>query len=184
MDDNGGCDLNCSALHDKDELVVAKSETVHLFKGDQRRGEHAFPGEKRMVRSFRRYIIVVCSYLGLKQRHANRVEVTIYDQDNKYIAYRKPFDDLIDIISEWGCVFILTKKKLEKLRDKDLQEKLNEFFRFNLYEKAIQLARSEGCDESKIIQYYLKYGDHLYQLSIDLVLNIIFFFFFLCFLCF
>lgn len=79
------------------------------------------------------------------------------------MAFRQKFDDLIGIVSEWGSVFILTQTALIKLRDKDLQEKLNEFFRNHLYEKAIQLARSEGSSPIKIIEYYCKYGDYLYE---------------------
>jgi len=64
---------------------------------------------------------------------------------------------------EWNNVFILNKNKLFKLRDKDLQEKLNEFFGSNLYQKAIDLAISEKCNKTKIIEYYCKYGDYLYN---------------------
>ena len=162
LDRNGGCDLNCSSINDKGELIVAKSETVHIFKGEEIRGEHAFPGHKQMVCSFRRYLIVVTA-IKTKMTNAKRVEVCIYDNANKYVAFQQQFDDLITIISEWGSVFILTQNYLIKLRDKDLQEKLNEFFRNNLYEKAIQLARSEDCSQIKIIEYYCKYGDYLYE---------------------
>ena len=146
LDRDGGCDLNCSSINDKGELIVAKSETVHLFIGEDPRGEHAFPGHKQMVCSFRRYLIVVTA-IKTKMTNAKRVEVCIYDNANKYVAFQQQFDDLITIISEWGSVFILTQTALIKLRDKDLQEKLNEFFRNNLYEKAIQLARSEGAEQ-------------------------------------
>jgi hypothetical protein len=163
LDKTGGSDLNCSTINSNLELIVAKSETVHIFKGEETRGEHAFPGDKKMVYSFNRYLIVVTAYLGVKRSHAHRVEVCIYDKANKYVAFRRLFDDLISIVSEWGAIYILTKQNLIKLRDKDLQEKLNEFFRINLYEKAIQLAKSEGCPQSKIIEYYCKYGDWLYE---------------------
>eukprot|EP01084_Bolivina_argentea_P054152 99324_1 len=162
IDRTGGCDLGCSIINDFGELIVAKSETVHIFLGEEIRGEHAFPGHKQMVSSFRRYLIVV-TLIKTKMTENKRVEVCIYDNTNKYVAFQRQFDDLIAIISEWGSVFILTNKYLIKLRDKDLQEKLNEFFRNNLYEKAIQLARSEGCPQTKIIEYYCKYGDYLYE---------------------
>eukprot|EP01083_Nonionella_stella_P066204 174125_1 len=166
LDRSGGCDLNCSTINDVDELIVAKSETVHLFLGEEIRGEHCFPGHKQMVCCFRRYLIVVTDVVREKKKKeeaTKRVEVCIYDNANKYVAFQRQFDDLISIISEWGSVFILTRTALIKLRDKDLQEKLNEFFANNLYEKAIQLARSEGCHSVKIIEYYCKYGDYLYE---------------------
>jgi len=162
LDRDGGCDLNCSCISEQGELIVAKSETVHIFEGEEIRGEHAFPGHKLMVCSFRRYLIVV-TLIATKHTNAKRVEVCIYDNGNKYVAFRQQFDDLIAIVSEWSSVFILTHTALIKLRDKDLQEKLNEFVRQNLYEKAIQLARSDGAPPSKIIDYYCRYGDYLYD---------------------
>ena len=33
--------------------------------------------------------------------------VTVYDIQNKFIAYSAPFPDVIDVLSEWGCVYIL-----------------------------------------------------------------------------
>lgn len=82
LDRSGGCDLNCSAINDRGELIVAKSETVHIFKGEEVRGEHAFPGHKQLVHSFRRYLIVVTA-IKTKMTDAKRVEVCIYDNANK-----------------------------------------------------------------------------------------------------
>ncbi|ETO07663.1 hypothetical protein RFI_29728 [Reticulomyxa filosa] len=145
-------------------LLKKKKKTVHQYDYNDPRGLHAFPGEKKMARSFRRYFIIVTSGVGgMKQGKENRVEVIIYDHPNKYIAFRRLYDDLIDIIHEWGSVFILTKHQLIKLRDKDLQEKLNEFFRSHMYDTAIKLARSEGENEFKIMEYYRDYGDHYYE---------------------
>lgn len=33
--------------------------------------------------------------------------VTVYDIQNKFIAYSAPFPDVLDVLSEWGSVYIL-----------------------------------------------------------------------------
>ena len=51
--------------------------------------------------------------------------LTIYDLDNKFIAYSAPFDDVIDIVAEWGSFYILTRDgKMFALQEKDTQTKL------------------------------------------------------------
>ena len=58
-----------------------------------------------------------------------------------------------------GNIYILTKNKFIKLRDKDLQQKIKEFIRYNLYQKAIDLARSEDLENNKVLELYKDYGD-------------------------
>ena len=33
--------------------------------------------------------------------------VTVYDINNKFIAYSAPVPDVIDVISEWGSLYVL-----------------------------------------------------------------------------
>lgn len=51
--------------------------------------------------------------------------LTIYDLDNKFIAYSASFDDVIDVVAEWGSFYILTRDgKMFVLQEKDTQTKL------------------------------------------------------------
>ncbi len=51
--------------------------------------------------------------------------LTIYDLDNKFIAYSAVFDDVIDVLAEWGSFYVLTRDKtLYMLQEKDTQTKL------------------------------------------------------------
>lgn len=51
--------------------------------------------------------------------------LTIYDLDNKFIAYSASFDDVIDVVAEWGSFYILTREgKMFVLQEKDTQTKL------------------------------------------------------------
>lgn len=51
--------------------------------------------------------------------------LTIYDLDNKFIAYSAAFDDIIDVLAEWGSFYVLTRDgKMFMLQEKDTQTKL------------------------------------------------------------
>lgn len=51
--------------------------------------------------------------------------LTIYDLDNKFIAYSAAFDDVIDVLAEWGSFYVLTRDKtMYMLQEKDTQTKL------------------------------------------------------------
>lgn len=51
--------------------------------------------------------------------------LTIYDLDNKFIAYSTQFDDVVDVVAEWGSFYILTRDgRMFVLQEKDTQTKL------------------------------------------------------------
>lgn len=33
--------------------------------------------------------------------------MTVYDIQNKFIAYSAPYTDMVDIVSEWGSLYII-----------------------------------------------------------------------------
>ena len=37
--------------------------------------------------------------------------VTIYDIQNKFIAFAAPFPEVIDVVYEWGAIFVLAGDK-------------------------------------------------------------------------
>ena len=41
--------------------------------------------------------------------------VSVYDIQNKFIAYSAPFPDVVDVICEWGSIYILAgDRKVKK----------------------------------------------------------------------
>lgn len=51
--------------------------------------------------------------------------LTIYDLNNKFIAYSASFDKIIEVLVEWGSFYILTRDgKMFVLQEKDTQTKL------------------------------------------------------------
>lgn len=51
--------------------------------------------------------------------------MTIYDLDNKFIAYNASFDNIIEVLAEWVSFYILTRDgKMFVLQEKDTQTKL------------------------------------------------------------
>lgn len=56
---------------------------------------------------------------------SEKQRLTIYDLDNKFIAYSASFDDVVDVVAEWGSFYILTRDgKMLVLQEKDTQTKL------------------------------------------------------------
>jgi len=70
----------------------------------------------------------VCFRAGFASRETSPSEkqlLTVYDLDNKFIAYSAAFDDIIDVLAEWGSFYVLTRDgKMFVLQEKDTQTKL------------------------------------------------------------
>lgn len=68
------------------------------------------------------------SRTGFDSRESSQSEkqlLTVYDLDNKFIAYSATFDDVIDVVAEWGSFYILTRDgQMFVLQEKDTQTKL------------------------------------------------------------
>lgn len=173
--DSLGCPPRCVTMTDSKQdslLVVARKEAVYFYQPDGRGPCLGFEGEKLIIHWFRGYFIVI----GRDNRNTSSQPstsdgpplemnvVTIYDVHNKFIAYSAPVPEVIDVISEWGSLFILSKdKKLYCLHERDTQNKLETLFKKNLYEMAIQLAKSQQYDEDGLVDIFRQYGDHLYN---------------------
>ncbi|XP_052690623.1 vacuolar protein sorting-associated protein 11 homolog [Crassostrea angulata] len=158
--------------HNQDnQLVVARPDAVYFYQSDSRGPCLAFEGEKLRLHWFRNYLIVVGKedktlprpvQLGGQTMEMNIV--TVYDIQNKFIAYSAPFPDVIDVLSEWGCVYILGgDRKIYQLQEKDTQTKLEMLFKKNNYTLAISLAKSQQYDQEGLIDIFTQYGDHLYS---------------------
>lgn len=69
----------------------------------------------------------------------DKITVTIFDVNNKFIAFTAPILNAQHVLSEWGSLLVLTKdKKIHQLVEKDLHSKLDILFKKNLYDVAIR----------------------------------------------
>ncbi len=160
--DEQGCELGCSAQTDQNEIVIGRKDGVFYY-GNEGRGKcFALEGDKKFLCWFRSYLIVVTA----ERKPPNVVTntVTIYDLNNKFIAYSDvKFPEIAHVITEWGTVFFVCKDgKVYSLEEKDTQTKLETLFRKYYFTIAINLAASQG-DPALVADIYRLYGDHLYS---------------------
>ncbi|CAB1316601.1 unnamed protein product [Coregonus sp. 'balchen'] len=155
--DTHGCALRCSALTDPyqdSQFIVAGDECVYLYQPDERGPCFAFDGHKLLAHWHRGYLLLLTrdtkspnkSEFGSRETSPSEKQtLTIYDLDNKFIAYSASFDDIIDVLAEWGSFYILTRDgKMFVLQEKDTQTKL------------------EHLDSDGLSEIFRQYGDHLY----------------------
>lgn len=65
--------------------------------------------------------------------------ITVYDIQNKLIAYSGPLSEVTDVLCDWGALYVLTgDNRLHLLQEKDTQTKLEILFKKNLYHLAIR----------------------------------------------
>ncbi|WAR00818.1 VPS11-like protein [Mya arenaria] len=146
---------------------------VYFYQPDGRGPCLAFEGEKFQLHWFRNYLVTVgkdtksFAKAPIISRGGQNVDmhvVTVYDIQNKFIAYSAPYPDVIDILSEWGSLYIIAgDRKLYQLQEKDTQTKLEMLFKKNNYTLAISLAKSQQYDQDGLIDIFTQYGDHLYD---------------------
>lgn len=172
--DAHGCELRCSIMSDasqENQFIVARKEALYFYQVDGRGPCLAFEGEKQMVTWWRGYLVVVSKDNKQIQRPAvggssqprNVNVVTVYDIQNKFIAFTGTFQGVIDVICEWGSLFVITmENKIFQLEEKDTQTKLEILFKKNLYAMAISLAKSQHYSDG-LIDIFTQYGDHLYS---------------------
>ena len=92
----------------------------------------------------------------------------MYDTRNKFIAFHAGFSDVTHVLAEWGTIFVLCGDgKLFRLSEKDFRTKLDMLFKKNLYEIAINLAKTQssraGEANEHLVEIYKVYAGHLYQ---------------------
>ncbi|XP_044312298.1 vacuolar protein sorting-associated protein 11 homolog isoform X2 [Varanus komodoensis] len=174
--DTRGCGLQCSTLSDPSQdlqFIVAGDECVYLYQPDERGPCFAFEGQKLIAHWYRGYLVIVSKdrktsakseFAGGDPQNSDKQILNIYDLSNKFIAYSSVFDDVVDVLAEWGCLYVVTRdRKLHLLQEKDTQTKLEMLFKKNLFEMAINLARSHHLDSDGLSEIFRQYGDHLYN---------------------
>ncbi|XP_036179944.1 vacuolar protein sorting-associated protein 11 homolog isoform X1 [Myotis myotis] len=174
--DTHGCGLRCSALSDPSQdlqFIVAGDECVYLYQPDERGPCFAFEGHKLIAHWFRGYLVIVSrdrkvspksEFTNRDSQSSDKQILNIYDLCNKFIAYSAVFEDIVDVLAEWGSLYVLTRDgRVHALQEKDTQTKLEMLFKKNLFEMAINLAKSQHLDSDGLAQIFMQYGDHLYS---------------------
>lgn len=146
-------------------------QAIYCYTTEGRGPCYALEGEKVRLDWFRSYLIITTNETPYKTAASTSTapapkshHVTILDIQNKFIVYSKSFDEIDAVLTEWGCFYILTKKKeIIYLKEKDLQSKLTLLFKKNLYDVAIRIASSQHYDVEGLTEIYKQYGDHLYS---------------------
>eukprot|EP00795_Rhopilema_esculentum_P008547 gene8547-14548_t len=183
--DGFGCDFKCSAISDvsqENQFVIARPDALYFYQTEGRGPCLAFEGEKKMVYWFRGYLVVVSKENKQLPRAGFPMNIlTIYDIQNKFIgtcnlipldlilkpfrptAFSAPFPEIVDVLGEWGSLHVLTRDgKIFQLEEKDTQTKLETLFRKNMYDMAINLAKSQHYSDG-LFEIFRQYGDHLYS---------------------
>ncbi|PFX15152.1 Vacuolar protein sorting-associated protein 11-like [Stylophora pistillata] len=177
--DAHGCELRCSVMSDasqENQFIVARKEALYFYQVDGRGPCLAFEGEKQMVTWWRGYLVVVSKDNKQIQRPAvggssqprNVNVVTVYDIQNKFIAFTGTFQGVIDVICEWGSLFVITMENKARY-DIDHALVLAQMHHFKagilyLYEKAklyqqILHYHMEQNEYSHVIDTCKKYGE-------------------------
>ncbi|KAK3753540.1 hypothetical protein QZH41_018510 [Actinostola sp. cb2023] len=167
MLDTQGCAKHCSVLSDssqEQQIIVARNEALYFYQADGRGPCLAFEGDKKMITWLRGYLVVVSrdsklqrppTGLSAETKVANIV--TVYDIQNKFIAFTGTVSEVFDVLCEWGNLYIVTTDhRIIQLQEKDTQTKLEILFKKNLYGMAISKGDHDGS-----IQQYIKTIGHL-----------------------
>lgn len=74
---------------------------------------------------FPKLLLSRSEFAGNEAQNSDKQVLNIYDLCNKFIAYSSIFDDIVDVLAEWGSLYVLTRDgKIHVLQEKDTQTKL------------------------------------------------------------
>ncbi|XP_050777952.1 vacuolar protein sorting-associated protein 11 homolog isoform X5 [Gopherus flavomarginatus] len=174
--DTRGCGLRCSTLSDPSQdlqFIVAGNECVYLYQPDERGPCFAFEGQKLIVHWYRGYLIIVSKdrksspkseFAGSDTQNSDKQILNVYDLCNKFIAYSSVFDDVVDVLAEWGSLYVLTRDgKIHALQEKDTQTKLEALG----LEKSIAMEKTlrKTQDENGLKNRVIRVGTRKSQLA-------------------
>ena len=105
--------------------------------------------------------------------------MTVFDVQNKFIAFSAPIKPVMGVVAEWGTILLITQAilllqklfhivliqdgRVHQLHEKDTQLKLNMLFKKNFYDVAIKIAKNQQVDSDGLVDIFRQYGDHLYN---------------------
>jgi len=160
--DSLGCsskDLCMAPINVADtHFVTGQSDAVYCYNTEGRGQCYAFEGKKRLLSWFRGYLTIV------SDEGPDKATVTVFDVQNKFIAFSAPIKPVMSVLSEWGSIMLVTQEgKIHQMSEKDTQTKLSLLFKKNFYDVAIKIAKNQQVVDSEgLVDIFRQYGDHLY----------------------
>ncbi|BGP13056.1 Vacuolar protein sorting-associated protein 11 [Rhodosporidiobolus nylandii] len=94
-------------------------------------------------------------------------KVTVFDPENKFVAFSAPFGDasagggeagVRDVVEAWGAVWVVTEGgRLYRLVENPLPSSLAQLYSRNLYALAVGVAQSRGLGREEVADIYRRY---------------------------
>lgn len=117
--DEIGCGLDCASMDwERQNMVVARDEAIYLYSPEGRGACYAYDGRKISAFVSKHNLIITSPSVptaaarrqmprGAIDDSADAAKITIFDLENKIVAYSGVFRNGIKaIFSQWGSVFI------------------------------------------------------------------------------
>ncbi|KAL5529475.1 hypothetical protein ACEPAG_5460 [Sanghuangporus baumii] len=182
LDEVGGA-LGCAEMDWRArDMIVARDEAIYVYGTEGRGASVAYEGYKSSIHTHLNYLVIVSppffpsaasnsatvrNFVARNQLpdRTDVSKVTVFDLENKFVAHSSTFvEGVRAVVSEWGHIYVLTNDgKLWCLEEKSTPEKLEMLYQKSLYLLALNLAKSQGLDESSVADIHRQYGDHLYS---------------------
>lgn len=165
-------------------FILGNEKGIYFYQNDGRGPCLPFGNEKLILKWYKGYLIVISKEnlpftSKLKQDSPlnsvvdsandnqiliNRNLLTIYDIRNKYIAFSSTFSSINQIFAEWGYIFVLLHDgRLVRIREKDMNDKLDVLFKKQQYSLAIELAKHQNFNSDNLTDIYKEFADYLYK---------------------
>lgn len=117
--DEIGCGLDCASMDwERQNMVVARDEAIYLYSPEGRGACYAYDGRKTSTFVSKHNLIITSPSVptaaarrqmprGAADDSADAAKITIFDLENKIVAYSGVFRNGIKaLFSQWGTVFV------------------------------------------------------------------------------
>ncbi|KAJ7583306.1 hypothetical protein C8J56DRAFT_830557 [Mycena floridula] len=179
LDDIGSA-LRCATMDSNSDMILARDEAIYVFGVEGRGTCYAYEGSKLSIHTHKSYLVFVsppvvptAASISATIRHAfartptaaEVTKVTVFDPENKFVAYNGTFPEGVrEIISAWGNVYVLSNNgELKYLQEKPTSTKLEMLYSKSQYVLALNLAKTQGLDESSVADIHRQFGDSQYS---------------------
>ncbi|KAM3557100.1 hypothetical protein MY1884_004710 [Beauveria asiatica] len=177
--EDSGCAVGCMTLGPvTGDIVVAREDAIYTYKADGRGPPKAYESPKKMIAVHQDYMALACPPASsnepdsLRRRFTNGADglfdsstFVLLEPDLRIIAHTETLISPVKFIFEvWGDIFTVTEQgKVNRYREKPLQQRLDMIYQRNMFPLALELARNSGMNFKEQSVIYRKFGDHLYQ---------------------
>ncbi|KAK9481024.1 hypothetical protein V1514DRAFT_65848 [Lipomyces japonicus] len=179
-----GCTVGCFALKKSTgEIIVARDDGIYFYTPYGRGPGYMYDGPKSNIFVYKGYLAIespsnppldvnvqstirgIVGAIPTSDDPFHTAKFTIFDTDNKFIAYKGQFPGGVKgIFAEWSDLYVLGGDgQLYRHSERDLNQKLDILYQRNLYSLALGLAVNAGAENKRILVIYKKFGDYLYE---------------------